>query len=47
MLKAESCKMVTLEMAAVNRKEFMDAVKADPQTYADWFGSGEWRARRA
>jgi len=32
------------------QEEFIDAVKADPQTYADWSGNGEWdyepRARR-
>src|SRR6202043_2742154 len=29
-------------MSGVNKKEFIDAVKADPQTYADWSGNGEW-----
>ena len=26
----------------VNKARFIDAVKADPQTYADWAGDGEW-----
>src|SRR5450631_1418158 len=27
---------------AILAKEVIDAVKADPQTYADWSGNGEW-----
>ncbi|MGC2031706.1 MAG: FAD-dependent oxidoreductase [Steroidobacteraceae bacterium] len=33
---------VMFSMNGVNKKEFIDAVKADPQTYADWSGNGEW-----
>ncbi|HEY1312508.1 MAG TPA: FAD-dependent oxidoreductase, partial [Steroidobacteraceae bacterium] len=33
---------VMFSMSGVNKKEFIDAVKADPQTYADWSGNGEW-----
>jgi hypothetical protein len=29
-------------MSGVNKQRFIDAVKADPQTYADWVGNGEW-----
>jgi hypothetical protein len=29
-------------MSGVNKARFIDAVKADPQTYADWGGNGEW-----
>jgi hypothetical protein len=29
-------------MSGVNKHRFIDAVKADPQTYADWSGNGEW-----
>ena len=32
-------------MAGVNKRRFIDAVKADPQTYADWVGNGEWDYR--
>ncbi|MGB6307294.1 MAG: FAD-dependent oxidoreductase, partial [Steroidobacteraceae bacterium] len=33
---------VMFSMSGVDKKEFIDAVKADPQTYADWSGNGEW-----
>jgi len=29
-------------MSGVNKRRFIDAVKADPQTYADWSGNQEW-----
>jgi ribulose 1,5-bisphosphate synthetase/thiazole synthase len=33
---------VMFSMNGVNKKRFIEAVKADPQTYADWSGNGEW-----
>jgi ribulose 1,5-bisphosphate synthetase/thiazole synthase len=33
---------VMFSMTGVNKRRFIDAVKADPQTYADWSGNGEW-----
>lgn len=33
---------VMFSMAGVNRQRFMEEVKADPQTYKDWVGNGEW-----
>jgi FAD dependent oxidoreductase len=33
---------VMFSMAGVNKRRFMDQVKADPQTYMDWVGNGEW-----
>jgi ribulose 1,5-bisphosphate synthetase/thiazole synthase len=33
---------VMFSMSGVNKKRFIEAVKADPQTYADWSGNGEW-----
>src|SRR5579863_5120436 len=33
---------VMFSMSGVNKQQFIDAVKADPQTYADWSGNGEW-----
>ena len=33
---------VMFSMCGVNKARFIDAVKADPQTYADWAGEGEW-----
>ena len=33
---------VMFSMSGVNKKRFIDAVKADPQTYADWAGNNEW-----
>jgi ribulose 1,5-bisphosphate synthetase/thiazole synthase len=33
---------VMFSMSGVNRRRFIEAVKADPQTYRDWIGNGEW-----
>ena len=33
---------VMFSMCGVNKARFIDAVKADPQTYADWAGEGRW-----
>ncbi len=33
---------VMFSMAGVNRQRFLEQVKADPQTYKDWIGNGEW-----
>jgi ribulose 1,5-bisphosphate synthetase/thiazole synthase len=33
---------VMFSMSGVNKQKFIDAVKSDPQTYADWSGNGEW-----
>jgi hypothetical protein len=33
---------VMFSMSGVNKARFIEAVKADPQTYADWSGNGEW-----
>jgi ribulose 1,5-bisphosphate synthetase/thiazole synthase len=33
---------VTFSMSGVHKQRFIDAVKADPQTYADWSGNNEW-----
>ena len=33
---------VMFSMSGVNKRRFIEAVKADPQTYADWSGNGEW-----
>jgi hypothetical protein len=33
---------VMFSMSGVNKARFIAAVKADPQTYADWGGNGEW-----
>jgi len=33
---------VMFSMSGVNKRRFIDAVKADPQTYGDWAGNGEW-----
>lgn len=33
---------VMFSMAGVNKQRFLEQVKADPQTYRDWAGSGEW-----
>jgi ribulose 1,5-bisphosphate synthetase/thiazole synthase len=33
---------VMFSMSGVNKRRFIDAVKADPQTYRDWVGNGEW-----
>jgi ribulose 1,5-bisphosphate synthetase/thiazole synthase len=33
---------VMFSMSGVNKKRFIEQVKADPQTYKDWTGNGEW-----
>ncbi|HEX5462002.1 MAG TPA: FAD-dependent oxidoreductase [Steroidobacteraceae bacterium] len=33
---------VMFSMAGVNKVRFMEQVRADPQTYRDWAGNGEW-----
>ena len=33
---------VMFSMSGVDKRGFIDAVKADPQTSADWSGNGEW-----
>jgi hypothetical protein len=33
---------VMFHLAGVNKQKFMDGVRADPQTYKDWGGGGEW-----
>jgi hypothetical protein len=33
---------VMFSMCGVNKQRFIDQVKSDPQTYADWAGNGEW-----
>lgn len=33
---------VMFSMCGVNKTRFIDAVKADPQTYGDWAAGGEW-----
>jgi len=33
---------VMFSMAGVNKQRFLEQVKADPQTYKDWMGNGEW-----
>jgi hypothetical protein len=33
---------VMFSMCGVNKTRFIDAVKADPQTYGDWAVGGEW-----
>ncbi len=33
---------VMFSMSGVDKRRFIDSVKADPQTYADWAGNGEW-----
>ncbi|WP_156680747.1 FAD-dependent oxidoreductase [Sphingomonas profundi] len=33
---------VMFSMSGVNKARFIAQVKADPQTYADWAGNGEW-----
>jgi ribulose 1,5-bisphosphate synthetase/thiazole synthase len=33
---------VMFSMNGVNKQRFLDQVKADPQTYRDWSGNGEW-----
>lgn len=33
---------VMFHLAGVDKKRFMEGVRADPQTYKDWAGGGEW-----
>ena len=33
---------VMFSMTGVNKRAFLDAVKAEPQTYRDWAGNAEW-----
>lgn len=33
---------VTFSMTGVNKRKFIEQVKADPQTYRDWAGNAEW-----
>ena len=33
---------VMFSMSGVSKQRFIEAIKADPQTYADWSGNGEW-----
>jgi len=33
---------VMFSMTGVNKKRFLEQVKADPQTYKDWMGNSEW-----
>ncbi|MDE2348006.1 MAG: FAD-dependent oxidoreductase [Gammaproteobacteria bacterium] len=33
---------VMFSMTGVDKRRFMDQIKADPQTYKDWTGNGEW-----
>lgn len=33
---------VMFSMTGVNKRRFIDQVKADPQTYRDWAGNAEW-----
>jgi ribulose 1,5-bisphosphate synthetase/thiazole synthase len=33
---------VMFSMSGVDKRRFIDAIRADPQTYADWSGNGEW-----
>lgn len=34
---------VMFHLAGVDKRAFMEGVKADPQTYRDWGGGGEWQ----
>ena len=38
---------VMFSMCGVNKARFIDAVRADPQTYADWAKDGEWSVTTA
>jgi len=33
---------VMFSMTGVNKQRFLEHIKADPQTYKDWTGNGEW-----
>jgi FAD dependent oxidoreductase len=36
---------VMFSMCGVNKARFIDAIKADPQTYGDWAAGGEWEVK--
>jgi ribulose 1,5-bisphosphate synthetase/thiazole synthase len=38
---------VMFHLAGVNKRKFLDGVRADPQTYKDWGGGGEWKIETA
>jgi len=38
---------VMFHLAGVNKQKFMEGVRADPQTYKDWDGGGEWNIETA
>ena len=38
---------VMFHLAGVNKQKFMVGVRADPQTYKDWGGGGEWNIETA
>jgi ribulose 1,5-bisphosphate synthetase/thiazole synthase len=38
---------VMFHLAGVDKKKFLEGVRADPQTYKDWGGGGEWRIETA
>ena len=38
---------VMFHLAGVDKRRFMDGVRADPQTYKDWGGGGEWNIETA
>jgi ribulose 1,5-bisphosphate synthetase/thiazole synthase len=38
---------VMFHLAGVNKQKFMEGVRADPQTYKDWGGGGEWNIETA
>jgi ribulose 1,5-bisphosphate synthetase/thiazole synthase len=38
---------VMFHLAGVNKQKFLDGVRADPQTYKDWGGGGEWNIETA
>jgi hypothetical protein len=38
---------VMFSMCGVDKSRFIDAIKADPQTYADWAKDGEWSVETA
>jgi hypothetical protein len=38
---------VVFHLAGVDKQKFLDGVRADPQTYKDWGGGGEWNIETA
>ncbi len=38
---------VMFHLTGVNKQKFMDGVRADPKTYKDWGGGGEWNIETA